>query len=389
MPTSGFTRKISITELTCYTLQRLTSPYVVQYTVRGVGSIAEDELRNAVDIAARSSPGARLVRDGDMWVDRGEAPLVRVIRNHRIDYARLDEDDVLNSPIGGYPSERTVEVVVLPDDGPRLVFRAFHGVMDGGGLLMWITDVFRALRGEEPLGAPDGTTDEDVVAQLGAPGSPTKLGFSYPSPVGTGRRRPGSPRFQSLYREVEAAPSAAVARIAATLAARSKGTSRFMVPVSLRRHIPTLRSNANLALPLFLDVEPGQSWAEIQQELIRAMRERRELNELNLSITKIPPAVFLAMQRGMYAAGATFGRDAVSALISDGGRFDLDDLRAPGFRTDSVHVMPGHTMTIPLNISVTQAGDVTSLSVSSRTGRSIPERLDELIDDVVDGLVSR
>ena len=38
-------------------------------------------------------------------------------------------------------------------------FRAHHAVMDGRGLFTWIEDVFRALRGETPLGSASKLSD--------------------------------------------------------------------------------------------------------------------------------------------------------------------------------------------------------------------------------------
>src|SRR5690606_33587518 len=112
---------------------------------------------------------------GRHWVDSGIPPEVRVVTGYRLPDAVLDLDPVVHGPIGGSAAgSATVEVVVLTEAPTTVLFRAFHGVMDGGGLGLWMSDVFRALRGAEPVGATDPTTDEELVARLGAQGSATR-----------------------------------------------------------------------------------------------------------------------------------------------------------------------------------------------------------------------
>ncbi|GAA3139817.1 hypothetical protein GCM10010466_33640 [Planomonospora alba] len=383
---TDFRRPISATELMCFSMRDLAPPYAIQYVVEGIGAISAAALRDAVSVASACSPGSRLTRSGKDWVDSGVPPSVEVVTGRSLDYSHPHGDPVLTGAIGaaGDGPEPTVEVVLLPGYPVTVVFRAFHGVMDGRGLAMWVTDVFRALRGEEPLGAPDPTADHDLVARLGAKGSPTPLAPRFSSALGHGAPVRGEPAYLTRLRTVRAAPPAAVARIAAVLARHSATPSRFMIPIDLRRHDPGLRSTANLSLPLFLDATPGQRWWEINDQLLTGLLERRELNEMaSAGLAEAPAVLSRTIQRGMRRLGAHFGRNVVSGLISHIGRVDLGELSGPEFTATSFRIIPVHTMMIPLGFMLVETDSVLELAVSVRNGRGIPERLDRLLDEIV------
>lgn len=379
---STFRRPITPTELIYFPMRDLAPPFLMQLAVEGVGTIDAEQLRRAVAVAAAANPGARLVRDGKYWVDSGVAPAVRVLE-HRLEYPLLEGDPVLTSPIGPTP-DATVELLLLTGDTTTLVFRVFHGVMDGMGLIMWFTDVLRALRGEEPLGAPDPIADAELVRKVGAPGRPTLMLPRYRSATGRGRQEPGVHRHLLRHRTIAATGRGALERVAAVLASEGGPVSRIMVPVDLRRHDPSVRSTGNLALPLFIDATPGMTWQEIAEIKRTGLRERRELDQMdNGGLTALPEAVGRGLLHTLNALGSRWGRNLASATVSHMGRYDYDALAVPGFTPTSIRILPQHSVAMPLLIGMTEGGGRTELTVSARNGRGIEERLDALLDRIV------
>ncbi|MFE3053472.1 peptide synthetase [Nocardia sp. NPDC059239] len=389
-----FRRPISPTELIYFPMRDLAPPFLMQLVVEGQGSIDPEALRRAVATAADANPGARLVRDGKQWVDSGVAPSVRVV-DHVLEYPALEADPVLTSPIGPTP-DATVEVLLLTADLPEgeqgpttLVFRVFHGVMDGMGMVMWATDVLRVLRGEEPVGAPDPIADAELVRKIGAPGRPTLMLPRFRSAVGHGRQDPGEPRHLLRTRTIHATGPGALMRVAALLAEEGGPISRIMIPVDIRRHDPELRSTANLALPLFLDVRPGMDWKQFNEIKRAGLKENRELNQMdNGGLKYLPQAAGRGLLRTLNLLGSRTGRNLASATVSHMGRYDLDALAVPGFAPTAIKVMPQHSVAMPLLMGMTECGGRTELTVSVRNGRGIPERLDALLDRIVRTLES-
>ncbi|WP_458687129.1 isoprenoid biosynthesis enzyme family protein [Nocardia tengchongensis] len=377
-----FRRPISPTELIYFPMRDLAPPFLMQLVVEGTGSIDPEDLRRAVATAADANPGARLVRDGKQWVDSGVAPGVRVV-DHALQYPALEADPVLTSPIGPTP-DATVEVLLLTAAPTTLVFRVFHGVMDGMGMVMWATDVLRVLRGEDPVGAPDPIADAELVRRIGAPGRPTLMLPRFRSATGHGRQDPGEHRHLLRTRTIHATGPGALMRVAAMLADEGGPVSRIMIPVDIRRHDPALRSTANLALPLFLDVRPGMDWKQLNEIKRAGLQENRELNQMdNGGLKYLPPAAGRGLLRTLNLLGARTGRNLASATVSHMGRYDLDALAVPGFTPTAIKVMPQHSVAMPLLMGMTECGGRTELTVSVRNGRGVPERLDALLDRIV------
>ncbi|MGN2637368.1 peptide synthetase [Nocardia takedensis] len=380
MSDTEFRRPLSPTERMYFPMRGLAPPFLMQLVVPGVGDLDVRRLREAVAVASAACPGARLVRSGSTWVDSGIAPDVRVVR-HTPGHA-LEADPILTAPIAASP-EATTEVLVLDGDPVTLVLRVFHGVMDGMGMVLWLREILRALRGEAPIGHADPIADAQLVRRVGAPGLPALMIPRFRAAVPSGRQHPDLPRHLLRRRSIPVRVNAPVARVAALLAGRTRGVSRIMMPVDLRRHDPDLRSTANLALPLFLDIAPGQDWVEVKDQIKAGLRERRELNQMAAArLTDVPEPATGLLLRALNGLGVRFGRNLASATVSHMGRFDLAELAVPGFRPTAVYVLPQHSVAMPLLFGIMESGGNTDLTVSARGGAGVEERLEALLDDI-------
>ncbi|MGW6378394.1 non-ribosomal peptide synthetase [Rhodococcus sp. NPDC055112] len=381
-----FERPISPTERLYLAMQTLAPPFAIQLVIQGTGSVDERDLAVAVAGASEACPGARLVRRGERWVDSGIAPPVVVATEHSLVDAQLDDHPMLSRPLDPEHGP-TCEVLLLGDARNTLVFRAFHGVMDGKGLHLWASEVFRLLRGERTVGARDAIADHSLVQSLGIDGKPTALIPTARSPFGRARPAPGESDFLWRRRTVEGTSPAVVARIAELITAAVGGKTRIMIPVDLRRHDKGLRSTANLALPLFLDATPGDGWSRIHAQLLRGMVESRELGEMNNGgLQQMPVWMARSILRAGMSIGARTGGNLVSAIVSHTGTVDLDELSFPGFAATDVWGLPVHTGMVPLSIAVLEARGRTELVVSCRNGAGIASRLERLLDDIATAL---
>ncbi|WP_157554900.1 non-ribosomal peptide synthetase [Nocardia crassostreae] len=386
---SAFRRRISPTERMYLSAQEVHPPFLIQVIVEGDGVLDPERLRGAVEEAARVHPGARLVRAGKDWVAGAASPRVRAVPNVTLDYDRLTDDPVVNSAIvrPDYLSEPpNCEVVLLTADPVTVIFRAFHGVMDAKGLQMWAADVFRALRGEELAGAADPTTDLELALRLGIPGRPVPMGLKFRSPVGHGAGTDGRP-FLLRHRTMPGTNAAIVARIGEIVAGAIGARARVMIPVDLRRHDVGLASTANLTLPLFLDVEPGEGWREINGRMLAGLLRRDELNQMkNPGLEQIPAPVARAVMRSIEAVGRRTGRNLCSAIISHAGKTVLEDFAGPDFAPRSLVAIPAHTGLAPISFAIVESEGSTGITVSCRNGRGAAERLENLLDAIAEVL---
>ncbi|MFD0785635.1 hypothetical protein ACFQZ8_17150, partial [Micromonospora azadirachtae] len=149
----SFSRPISPIEQGYLASAPFLPPFAIQLLVEGAGSIGVTALRRAVAVASEASPGTRMVGGRRLWVDGGRTPPVTMLPSLDLDAPALRRPfDLSAGPLS--------EVLLVPGDPTTIVFRATHAMMDARGVLVWATDVLRALRGERPLGARSPLTDD-------------------------------------------------------------------------------------------------------------------------------------------------------------------------------------------------------------------------------------
>ncbi|MGX1850033.1 non-ribosomal peptide synthetase [Streptomyces sp. NPDC055299] len=377
-PGSGrFERPVSPTEWLYLAGGRLAPPFAVQIVIEGSGSIGPDALRRAVGEASDACPGARLRRRGRIWTDTGRPPAVRTV--DRLGAA-------LGAPLA--PGDgRSCEVAVLTGGATStLIFRVHHAVMDARGALAWMADVFRALRGEAPVGAPSPVHDLALLDVLGGtrrePVTPR-----WRSPL-AGVRRSHPPRWQR--RTLHGTHPGLVAKTAAALADLTPGDTRVMVPVDLRRHRPQLRSTANLSLPVFLDGTAGDPWEQWHEQLLRALAERRELSAgEEESAIRLPLGPLAGLLTAAHTATTAAGRHPCSALVTTLGRIAPHEVSAPGFEARTVYALPVQAPFVPLSFTAVECAGRTELVMSHPGGPRADTRAAALLDAVCEALSPR
>ena len=137
---------------------------MIHLVLEGKGSLEPRALEAAVASACDANPGIAVVRRGTRWV--GGGPLPAVI-SHAAPLTNANDVDLFRQGLDvvGGP---VAEVHLFGHESTTLVLRATHAVSDGRGLQHWLRDVFRVLRGETPLGAPDTATDQHFVRTVKA-----------------------------------------------------------------------------------------------------------------------------------------------------------------------------------------------------------------------------
>jgi amino acid adenylation domain-containing protein len=378
-----FQREPSPVEWIYAACQDWAPPLAIQVCVEGVGPLTCDALQEAVDRAAPACPGASLQWRAGRWVAGDVAPTVHDLSDEPGAVGALATFEALCAHPRVQRPLRTpcAEVLLWRGTETRLLFRVAHAAMDGQGCLQWVRQVFACLRGEAPTPHPDATTDWEVFQAQGrgrhaarpfsAPASlPVKGAFLAPPVVRRLSLPPGQP--------------ALVAKLAARLAqAAGRPWLRLMVPIDLRRHRPALRSCANLALPIFLDVAQGEPWLAIQGRLLRAMQANEELDAYATpGLRRLPAAVVggLLWARGL-ASHAT-GRYLASALVSHVGKVPLSDLGAPAFEARRVCSLPVHTPFVPLSFVVLESDAGTEVTCSASLDAGQAAVLDALIAEL-------
>ncbi|MCP5022097.1 MAG: non-ribosomal peptide synthetase [bacterium] len=361
----AFRRSISDNERLYLSMQELFSCFAIQLVVEGEGRVDPVGLCEAVAAAAEACPGARVVLRGDMWVDSGVQPPVHLAGEGEFDGSNFEDFDVLNrklDPVSG----PTCEVVLLRQDPAVLVFRALHSTMDGKGTILWIDNVFRALRGESPVSVLGVQTDLSLIRGLQPRNEAPDLRLS----VRTSKARAKEVPYQVWRKRLTlpGQPPAMVAQTAELLTELGCSSSnRFLVPVDLRRHGDWELCSGNLTLPIFLDAHAGESWQELHGRLIAALARGEELNlksaDLGLAL-RVPKWVLKAGLRSMLAIQNLRNRQPCGGVISNLGLVDLEALSARGFSASTLYSLTVQQPFVPFAVAIASNNRCTEVMIS-------------------------
>lgn len=251
-----------------YTLcGQLFPPFAIQFLLSAIQLPSKKELEEAIDKVAQANPSTRFEVQGRWWLDANRLPRVRV-------YQGSGNGDLISAPILKESIGNTgpaCEVVLWENQG--LLFRASHALMDAGGLLFWVNELCRALRGEALFGSSFLLSDHQFLKALKHPKS--RKVFRFDCFFAQSVTQESAADFRWSHEVRPGHYPAYIAKLAQKIAATNLGfLSRFMVPVDLRRLDPSIRTTMNFSNPLFLELKGTEGWEQIYQIILEQLHNK-------------------------------------------------------------------------------------------------------------------
>lgn len=244
----------------------------------------------------------------------------------------------------------------------RITLAASHAVTDGRGIERFLVDLLAALDEREPIGSPDTLTDVDIKRSLENSIKPRRHLAAVPadvlSPLG-GRKN------QRIWasRTWHSAPGAMSGRIAAAVAEMIDHAAMIIIPVDIRRHVPEVRSTANLSAQLPVIITPNQRWQSIHGHLLTDLARHRDLAIISEDFRHNNP--FASTLEESQAIGLD-GVYPCAAIISDHGKLDLSRFQTLELTPVSMRSLP---MLVPYSamfISSCTVGETTTVTIAHR-----------------------
>jgi hypothetical protein len=330
--------------------------YRVDGVVEGVGHVDPDILQAAVGRAAEANPAIRVRFRGMLgfsrWVDSGIAPRVRVLEpsgwNGTSDIGAQFLLEKLD-PLHGGP---VADVLVVPciDGKTRLVFRTLHAAIDGRGLMHWMAEVFRALRGEPLLGSHSRLIDLDVQKDYAGrvpaePPAPPATCIPVVPPSANGQDR-----IHYIWRRVvidrnvsQLLPKTAVF-LAAWARRHAAGEVGFTIPIDYRGLRTQEMGLGNLTGYVRLSVPEGATPRAVIQQLnskVRAFADCRERPGIRKLFWKPIPVMVRALRPAVPKLLYTLNPALPTGGIVSMGNLTLEAGSYPGFAATMIFGIPG------------------------------------------------
>jgi amino acid adenylation domain-containing protein len=374
----------------------------VQLCVEGEGAIDPATLAEAVDVASRACPGARLVRQGKQWVDSGQPPPVRVVDAAGFGRARLDSAP-LRRPLT-VEREPSCEVLLAPGTPSTVVFRSDS--MDGHGAMFWQRQAFRALRGEAVEEATSTMDADGAQAEVAA-----KFGIELPPPT---LEPPPGPDWRSVLGPLPKGPRRSVwhrrtidgihlgvtAKIARLATAHRDGQTPdgegiVSIPVDMRQFLPRLWAAALATAMLDVHVRHDDDWTDVDARLLTGLRERQFLTGPGHPIAGTMPLPLIRGLRRWVDNLAKADMDVIRTKklerslvnVSHLGAVELTDFCADGFEATSYYSL-GSVAYMP-EIDIVESRGRTEITVAWRDGPGVSGRIESMLDRIEEELSPR
>ena len=389
-----YTRKISFNEKLWVAADRILPPFTNNMILEGHGTIDFQQLKSAVEAASEANPGSRLVLRGVLnnarWVDSGKCPRVREVdgsgwpgfSSEGAPYLLEPHAPVMEGPLG--------DVILIHGNPLRLSFRTHHAIMDGRGTMLWVEDIFRALRNETIIGSHSTLTDMDISMPF-RNDSKISNANECVSPTGPSAgkergiiwiRRQIEGRFRNLVAQV-AVLTAAAART------HSNGKVIFNVPVD-RRTAEMPLSTANLSIGMNIEVPPGTLPDALADEIKKQVNNPGR--NMGFLLRRLYPfisteIIVLALKSAGNRMLAS-NRYPMSGVISNLGKIPLERFTGGGFQAETSFLIPLNAGFIPLFFTLSGGRDVVEIILGMPQVLANSGRIEALMEHVVSGLVS-
>ena len=368
----------------------LWPPFCNQMIVEGTGSIDIGQLKNAVELASVVNPGARIVRksllSSGRWADSGITPPVREVDgtgwsgNDPANASFLtDKLDIDNGP--------SCEVLLIHGTPQRLAFRTHHAVMDGRGTITWAEDVFRILRGENPIGS-DYLAVEDQFLNLSSKIEKPVDG-NYISPAGNAGKAAG---FIWSRRKIEGKFSSLLPEIICITAMEAwkyrEGNVRIGVPVDLRTRRPGFRSTSNLTNAIFFNISRETTPQQLSGEIKTRLKEKKDgtLTWEDSIIKFIPSFVLKKILYKESMSSRKTGHYRYSAIISNLGNIPLNLFSTEDFTARSAFFIPPGNELTPFFMTIQGTGTFIEVILTLPACYGDTGRIDILLDNITSKL---
>lgn len=318
------------------------------FIFRGEGRVSAERWQAALDQVTAANPGTRLRLVGDAfrarWVTDGQPTRLRIVENCTWNAESSKGSSFIYETVMSLNDGFTSELLVMhqPNNRMLLMLRSHHGVMDGMGVMHFMRELFRALRGEPLLGTNAAFSDVDVMTSVGAVRSTSrhiKTVAMTGAPQGMTRgdewRRVyvGAPRKNLLGHIVEAMVKFAWQH--------SDLPMSIGVPVDLRRHVPGLLSTANFTNMLLVRMDKGEGAEDFKRRLHEMLDQKMETMYPGiLEIFKWLPLSWLDRLVSRNEKNYHQKKALETAVVSNLGRFNSVEFSCDGFRMDGMIVIP-------------------------------------------------
>lgn len=373
------------------------SPLVNQFFVIGEGDIDSDLLRSALVKAVEANPGMKLRLKGywglRQWDDDGLNPTVDEIQANDWDSSTSEGAPCLGAPINLRTESPCQITKIYTAKGTHILFRTHHAITDGRGTVHFMQDVFRILRGEDPIGSTSRITEWDIAMREQRPDY--SVAEDDCLPVIKGSVNPELTGYQWHRFDWTGDKNKLAAKLIYACAelARShfgEGKVLFRIPADLRRYMNESEgfTVANCSGAIDLEIEATTKLNEIRSQIVKAMRNKLDLapfKENHKYVRWLPKSLFRVHPDSLKRMHRE-QRYRMSGIMSYMGEVDNDLFRCDGFTPFSQFGVPIPFENRPIFVAACTYNNISNIIIGCPRSVCTMSELNEFCKQLSDSL---
>lgn len=332
-------RKASCNEQLYMDLQDFTCAYTIQFVFKIKRLDSKQKLEEAINYVIKHNVGSNLYLHKKSFY-LNETYL-------RIEEVEEDSEDFYNSAIFrsfiDYTKE-AMKVYIIHNRGERyLYFQFLHSTMDGKGALLFVENVMNYLKEKEPVKCSNTITDKDFIKDLKYDkNKENKLPYLVHPKAHVIKQY--TPRWKVI--EFDGYVPAIISKIACFLSEEfTNDNVKYMIPTDIRRHNRKEAYMGNLTLPIFLKVKDGDSYQNVNGQLLYSIKNNMELNRKHTSYfhyEHYPKKLRSFVLKQGIKAISKYNKFSIGAILSFLGRINLDSYSSSYLELEDFISLPVH-----------------------------------------------
>ena len=347
---------------------------VNQFFVHGEGRIDKATFEYAVRKAADANPGLRLRLKGiwgwRYWDDGGPYPRVEEIHAPDWDGTSSEHCPRLGERIDPRKDPLCQISLIHARQDLYVLFRSHHAIADGRGTLHFMHDVFRVLRGEEPVGSKGRLTEWDIALREERPPRPIVEGGSLP--VLKCDKHPGERGCRWQLFSWNGDQNKLTAKLIFALSQMAwehhgEGKVLWRIPADLRRYMKDDEgfSTANCTGALDMEITPDTSINQIRSKIVKAMRQKEDLSPFaeNQKIARWLPGSMFRQSAESLQKLHEGGRYRMTGILSNMGDVGEELFQCEGFTPKSLFGAPIAFENRPIFVGTSSKGKETFIFI--------------------------
>lgn len=265
------------------------------------------------------------------------------------------------------PKEPAVHISYIKGTRHFIIFRVFHGLMDAMGLYHWVKDIFRAWCSKDLIGSNEKITDFDFLMKHRKKQYRAHFSLDCIPPTNATNKTHTNYIWYKL--KVPFTINALTAKLCQILLENSIALgaekARFMIPVDLRKYLPSENTTSNFANPLFVEFQKETSWQSIYSDLVKQLANQNELmiGKHDGNLRYVPKFILKKLLKTLSHYQIKKNRYMISGIISSM-VIDLNDLQSNNNKATDAFFLPINTSFSPITVITTEHNDATTICFS-------------------------